>query len=144
MLKLRRGVVGGVDPLVVRVRDEERPAWADRGIVGERREGDEVIVNVIARDLGLGSGGFDVVHVNLTRGLDAETDDDQHVIKLNYTSLQHPVNPVETSDPSDGWRLSPPGGDKAAKSMVVLVLALHGQLAPAAWAAAESEPGMRV
>ncbi len=30
-----------------------------------------MIVNVQALDLGLGSGGFDVVHVNLTRGLDA-------------------------------------------------------------------------
>ncbi len=35
------------------------------------REGDEVVVNVAALDLGLGSGGFDVVHVNLTRGLRA-------------------------------------------------------------------------
>ena len=34
------------------------------------REGDEVVVNVEALDLGLGSGGFDVVHVNLTRGLE--------------------------------------------------------------------------
>ena len=30
-----------------------------------------VVVNVQALDLGLGSGGFDVVHVNLTRGLGA-------------------------------------------------------------------------
>ena len=29
-----------------------------------------MIVNVEALDLGLGSGGFDVVHVNLTRGLE--------------------------------------------------------------------------
>ena len=36
----------------------------------ELGEGDELIVNVEARDLGLGSGGFDLVHVNLTRGLD--------------------------------------------------------------------------
>ena len=28
-----------------------------------------MIVNVEARDLGLGSGGFDIVHCNLTRGL---------------------------------------------------------------------------
>jgi hypothetical protein len=34
--------------------------------------GDEVIVNVQARDLGLGSGGFDIVHVNLTRGLNED------------------------------------------------------------------------
>ena len=32
--------------------------------------GDEVIVNIQALDLGLGSGGFDIVHVNLSRGLE--------------------------------------------------------------------------
>ena len=70
VLKLRRGIVTRSDPLRVRVGEEERPAWADEALVGEVREGDEVIVNTEARDLGLGSGGFDVVHVNLTRGLD--------------------------------------------------------------------------
>ena len=39
-------------------------------MVGEVEVGDEVVVNIEALDLGLGSGGFDVVHVNLTRGLD--------------------------------------------------------------------------
>ena len=48
-----------------------------------------------ARDLGLGSGGFDVVHVNLTRGLDGAGVPGAHVMKLNYTSLQHAVLPVE-------------------------------------------------
>ena len=71
MLKLRRGVVVTTDPLIVEVDGEERPAWADRSLVGEAAEGDEVIVNTEALDLGLGSGGFDVVHVNLTRGLGA-------------------------------------------------------------------------
>ena len=71
MLKLRRGVVVQRDPLRVRVAGEERPAWADESLVGEVREGDKVIVNIDALDLGLGSGGFDIVHVNLTRGVDA-------------------------------------------------------------------------
>ena len=70
MLKLRRGMVVAADPLTVEVDGEERPAWADRSLVGEVDDGDEVIVNTEALDLGLGSGGFDVVHVNLTRGLD--------------------------------------------------------------------------
>ena len=54
-----------------------------------------MIVNVEARDLGLGSGGFDVVHVNLTRGLDGPGAGEAAAMKLNYTSLQHPVDPVE-------------------------------------------------
>ena len=68
-LSLRRGVVVAEDPLTVEVDGERRPAWADTSLLGEMREGDEVVVNVAALDLGLGSGGFDVVHVNLTRGL---------------------------------------------------------------------------
>jgi hypothetical protein len=132
MLKLRRGVVSGSDPLTVRVGDEERRAWADPGLVGEVREGDEVIVNVEALDLGLGSGGFDVVHVNLTRGLEAPGAAAAAAMKLNYSSLQHPVDPVEAL-PERGSR----------RAIPVLVLSLHGQLAPAAWAAARAG-GMRV
>jgi aryl-alcohol dehydrogenase-like predicted oxidoreductase len=45
--------------------------------------------------LGLGSGGFDVVHVNLTRGLDGSGAEEATAMKLNYTSLQHSVEPVE-------------------------------------------------
>ena len=132
MLKLRRGVVVGTGPLVVCVESEERQAWADRGLVGEVREGDEVIVNVEARDLKLGSGGFDVVHVNLTRGLEAPGAGRAAAMKLNYSSLQHPVEPVETL-PEEGARPIP-----------VLVLSLHGQLAPAAWAAAREGEGIRI
>ena len=94
-LKLRRGVVVSAEPLTVEVDGERRPAWADTALLGEMREGDEVVVNVEALDLGLGSGGFDVVHVNLTRGLEGGGAGDEHVMKLNYTSLQHPVEPVE-------------------------------------------------
>ncbi|MGH2963384.1 MAG: DUF3866 family protein, partial [Solirubrobacterales bacterium] len=95
MLKLRRGVVVSTDPLTVAVEGSERPAWGDRSLVGEIERGDEVIVNTAALDLGLGSGGFDLVHANLTRGLSGEGGGDDHVMKLNYTSLQHPVVPVE-------------------------------------------------
>jgi hypothetical protein len=133
-LDLRRGVVVSADPLVVEVDGQERRAWADEVLLGEMREGDEVIVNAAALDLGLGSGGFDVVHVNLTRGLGGGSEGDAHVMKLNYTSLQHPVEPVEG------------GGDAEPddRRIPVAVLPLHGHLAPAAWAAAQAWPGTRV
>ena len=51
--------------------EDRRPALADVALVGPAATGDEVVVNVAAVDLGLGSGGFDVVHVNLTRGLES-------------------------------------------------------------------------
>jgi len=134
-LDLRRGVVVSVEPLQVEIEGERRPAWADAVLLGEMREGDEVVVNVAALDLGLGSGGFDVVHVNLTRGLGGAARGREHVIKLNYTSLQHPVEPVE----------SVPRGPEGIRSHIpTLILPLHGHLAPAAWAIAQAKPGMRV
>lgn len=132
-LKLRRGVVVNEEPLEVEVEGERRPAWADTELLGEMRGGDEVVVNVEARDLGLDSGGFDVVHVNLTRGLEGGSPAEQRVMKLNYTSLQHSVDTAER-----------PLAETSRESHPVLVLPLHGHLAPAAWAAAQAAPGSRV
>jgi hypothetical protein len=82
--------------------------------------GDEVLVNVQARELGLGSGGFDVLHANLTRGLDLPAEDGAHVMKLPYTSLQvarrhgeEEAEPVET-----------------LAGIPVVCCSLHSQLAP--------------
>jgi hypothetical protein len=101
--------------------------------VGRPEVGDDVVVNVEAAELGLGSGGFDVVHVNLTRGLDEQVPEAPRVMKLNYTSLQHAVEPVEATDREE-LSARPP----------VLALMLHGQLAPAVWAFAQTAPGLRV
>ena len=151
MLALRRGVVlSAGDPtrpmqeLEVRLGGERRPALADVALVGAARNGDEVVVNVAALDLELGSGGYDVVHVNLTRGLASTGTPGAHVMKLNYTSLQHAVLPVEDSAPS--------GGDKGASASHAILPAgaptavcfLHGQLAPLAWAFAQAAPGARL
>ena len=67
MLKLRRGVVVDIDPLTVEVDGERRPGvgrrrrWSARSRSATRWSSTPRRV-----DLGLGSGGFDVVHVNLT------------------------------------------------------------------------------
>jgi hypothetical protein len=159
VLKLRRGIVVGTDPLTVQVGEEERPAWADSTLVGEMHVGDEVVVNVEARDLGLGSGGFDIVHVNLTRGLEGGgAEHGEHVMKLNYTSLQHPVEPAEPLDPVQPDELGE-DSKRADRGRVhdaliaageeggvppALVIPLHGHLAPAAWAAQQRRPGIRL
>jgi hypothetical protein len=132
LLKLRRGTVVEVDPLLVEVAGERRRAWADEALVGRCEAGDEVIVNIAAVDLGLGSGGFDVVHVNLTRGLEGGgSPPGVHVMKLNYTSLQHAVDPVEA--PADAPA-------RPSRRIPVAVLPLHGHLAPLAWAASQAGP----
>jgi Protein of unknown function (DUF3866) len=143
MLKLRRAIVLDAESadrseqaLTIELGGapgDRRVAVADVGLVGACERGDELIVNVEARDLGLGSGGFDIVHVNLTRGLAAPGGGEgANVMKLNYTSLQHTVVPVE--DTSLELPLAHP----------VAVLALHGQLAPVAWAFAQKAPEARV
>ena len=141
-LKLRRGVVVDEEPLAVEVDGERRRAWADTALLGEMREGDEVVVNVEALDLGLGSGGFDVVHVNLTRGLEGGGPaGDEHAMKLNYTSLQHAVEPVERCN---ALPVGDIGKTLHKEAMPVLVLPLHGHLAPAAWAAAQTAHAAKV
>ncbi len=139
MLKLRRATVIDVGPpdgpeqdLVVELGGSPRPAIADIALVGAAQAGDEVIVNAQALDLGLGSGGFDIVHVNLTRGLSGDGAPGASVMKLNYTSLQHAVRPVEEEP------LSLP------LDRPVAVLALHGQLAPVAWAFAQASGNARL
>lgn len=141
MLKLRRGTVvvaddppedGGWQRLSVDVAGEQRPAVVDVDLLGACAFGDDVVVNVEARDLSLGSGGFDVVHVNLTSGLAGEGLAGAHVMKLNYSPLQHAVLPVE------GERLTVPAGRPVA------VFPLHGHLAPVAWALAQVRPGATV
>jgi hypothetical protein len=142
MLKLRRALVldagtaeGPEQSLVIELADspgERRAAIGDVALLGAAQAGDELIVNVEANDLGLGSGGFDIVHINLTRGLAAPGDGAANVMKLNYTSLQHTVRPVEDE------QLQLPLG------RAVAVLALHGQLAPVAWAFSRAAPGARV
>jgi hypothetical protein len=140
MLKLRKATVlqanlahAAEQELVVELDDgSRRPAIADVSLHGLCQVADEVIVNVQALDLGLGSGGFDVLHVNLTRGLGGEGLAGAHVMKLNYSSLQHAVEPVE------GETLDLP------IERPVAVLGLHGQLAAVAFAFSECHPDARL
>jgi hypothetical protein len=126
-LALRRGTVVAADGarLTVDVDGEERPAVAYPELTGPNEVGDEVVVNVAARELGLGSGGFDIVHVNLTRGLEGTGIEGAHVMKLNYTSLQHAVDPVE------------PAELELPIDKPVAVCFLHAQLPCVAWGARE-------
>jgi hypothetical protein len=147
-LALRRGTVASVNrdgpeiELTVDLGSERRPAIAHRSLTGEMAPGDDVVVNVAALDLGLGSGGVDIVHVNLTRGLDAPAKA-RAAVKLNYTSLQHTVAAVEsTAGSAAGAANGPLAG--APLDRPVAVLALHGQLEPVAWAAAQARPGARL
>ena len=133
-LSLKRGRVTAVVerlPELIRCEVDGTPCIAYPRLTGPVEEGDDVIVNVQARELGLGSGGFDVLYANLTRGLELAMEDGAHVMKLPYTPLQHAVlhaeESTELADTLDG--------------MPVVCCSLHSQVVPACAGIGE---GMRV
>jgi hypothetical protein len=125
-ITLRRGTVTAIAERhdgFVRLEVDSRPCVAYPGLTGPVALGDDVLVNVQAVELGLGSGGFDVLHANLTRGLGLAAEPQAHVMKLPYTPLQHAAMHAEESwDPE-------PAGDLGG--LPVVCCSLHSQVAPA-------------
>src|ERR671923_762311 len=100
-LSLRQGAVTAVVEQYERLTRIEVDGWpcvAYPGVTGPVELGDEVLVNVQARELGLGSGGFDVLYANLTRGLGLAPEEGAHVMALPYTPGQVTVCYEEESD----------------------------------------------
>jgi hypothetical protein len=132
-LSLRRGTVSAVverlDGLV-RLEVDGEPCVAYTRLTGEVAPGDDVLVNVQAVALGLGSGGFHVLYANLSRGLELEPPPGAHVMKLPYTPLQHAVRHAEEDAPAPS----------SLDGMPVVCCSLHSQLAPVVAALA----GLRV
>ena len=134
MLTLRRGRITAVFERVEglsRLEVDGEPCVAYPRLTGPVALGDEVIVNTQARELELGSGGFDVLYANLTRGLDLPPEDDAHVMKLPYTPAQNARRHAE-----EGGSLP----DTLA-GLPVLCCSLHSQVVPVC---AGIGPGKRV
>jgi hypothetical protein len=132
-LSLRRGSVTAVlerHEGLARVEVDGVPAVAYPRLTGPVALGDDVLVNTQARDLELGSGGFDVLYANLTRGLGLAPEPGAHVMKLPYTPGQlaavHAEEDDELAESLDG--------------MPVVCCSLHSQVAPVCAALA----GLRV
>ncbi|MGE5274168.1 MAG: DUF3866 family protein [Verrucomicrobiota bacterium] len=122
-LSLRRGAVTAVVERhegAARIDVDGVPCVAYPLLTGPVALGDDVIVNTQARDLGLGSGGFDVLYANLTRGLDLVAEAGAHVMKLPYTPGQVAVRHAEEDDPLA----------ESLDGLPVVCCSLHSQLAP--------------
>lgn len=123
MLSLRRGRVTAIlveHEELVRLEVDGTPCLAYPRLTGPVAVDDDVLVNEQARELGLGSGGFDVLHANLTRGLGLSADAGAHVMKLPYTSLQSARRHAEETDELAS----------SLEGMPVVCCSLHSQLAP--------------
>jgi hypothetical protein len=122
-LSLRRGrVTAVVEELegLTRLEVDGTPCVAYPALTGPVAVDDEVLVNVQARELGLGSGGYDVLYANLTQGLELAVEDGAHVMLHPYTPAQHAVRHVE----EDAALADDLGG------MPVVCCSLHSQLGP--------------
>src|SRR2546428_8686259 len=123
MLTLRRGLVTAVvsrEEGLARIEVDGAPCVAYPRVTGPVALGDDVLVNVQARVLHLGSGGFDVLYANLTRGLELAASEGAHVMKLPYTPLQFATRHGE-EDSALSERLN---------GMPVVACSLHSQVAP--------------
>jgi hypothetical protein len=105
-------------------------------LTGNVSEGDRVVVNTTAVELGLGTGGWHVVHWNLER--DAWTEKGPgHIIKSRYTSLQADVGSSEE-------HLESLAEVESIDGMPVVAAALHSQLPAVAVAFKDCLPSARL
>jgi len=117
-----------------RVATDLGRAYVLTQLTGTVSVGDRVVLNTTAVDLGLGTGGWHVVHWNTAR--DELVDPGPgHIMKLRYTSLQVDTGSAEEHDPDAPTDL---GG------MPVVVGSLHSQVPGVAAAIRAAVPEARI
>ena len=121
-------------PGLQRVDTDLGRAYVLTQLTGPVAVGDQVILNTTAVDLGLGTGGWHVVHWNLARGAWSEAGPG-HIMKLRYTSLQVDTGAAEEDHPNLPSDL---------REMPVVVCSLHSQLPCVAVALLASAPSARL
>jgi hypothetical protein len=122
-LGLRRGTVSAITERhggLVRLEVDGIACVAYPRLTGEVEVGDDVLVNEQARLLELGSGGFDVLYANLTRGLGLVPEEAAHVMALPYTPGQVALRRAEEDEGLPG----------ELAGMPVVLCTVHSQVAP--------------
>ena len=122
-LGLRWGTVTAVGErldTLIRLEVDGAPCIAYPRLTGGVEEGDTVLVNTRSVELGLGTGGFDVLYANLTRGLNLPAEADAHVMALPYMPGQLTTRFAE-EDGASRDRID---------DLPVVCTGLHSQLAP--------------
>lgn len=138
MTSFRSGVVtairserAGLQRISVRLDDasDEAAAYVITELIGTVAVGDQVVCNTTAVELGLGTGGWHVVHWNLSKRAHV-TPGGGHIMKMRYTSLQANTGSAEEHEPDrtddDLGRI----GDEldVLDGLPVVVCTLHSQM----------------
>ena len=105
-------------------------------LTGRVESGDAVVVNTTAVDLGLGTGGWHVVHWNLSRDHWSQPGPG-HIMKARYTSLQADVGSTE-----EHW--AELTDITSIDGMPVVAAALHSQVPAVAVAFKDARPDLKL
>jgi len=126
----------GLQRVEVNLDDRTERAYVLTELTGPVESGDAVVVNTTAVDLGLGTGGWHVVHWNLAhdhyRGSRSG-----HIMKARYTSLQVDVTSSEE-------RYVELANVTSIEHMPVVAAALHSHVPAIAAACKRERPNLRV
>ena len=123
-------------PGIQRMTTDVGRAYALVDLTGPVETGDQVVLNTTAVDLGLGTGGWHVVHWNLARDSWSEKGPG-HIIKSRYTSLQADVGSTEEY-------LEQLAEVESIEGMPVIAAALHSQVPAVAVAVKDAAPDARL
>ena len=127
----------GLQRVRVDLGDGPERAYVLTQLTGSVETGDRVVVNTTAVELGLGTGGWHVVHWNLARETWSEKGPG-HIIKGRYTSLQADVGSAEE-------HLDPELVDvDSIDGLPVVAAALHSQVPAVALGVRRIAPDARI
>lgn len=121
-------------PGLQRVATDAGRAYVLTQLTGSVAVGDRVVLNTTAVDLALGTGGWHVVHWNLSRDEWSEPGPG-HIMKLRYTSLQADTGAAEELHPDLPSDL---------EAMPVVACGLHSQVPCVAVAVLAAVPSARI
>jgi hypothetical protein len=121
-------------PGLQRLDTDAGRAYALVELTGPVVPGDRVVLNTTAVDLGLGTGGWHVVHWNLSRGEWLHAGGG-HIMKLRYTSLQTDTGAAEEAHPTL---------PEDVEGMPVVACSLHSQMGVVAAVVKTLRPDTRI
>jgi Protein of unknown function (DUF3866) len=126
----------GLQRVLVVIDGNIERAYVLTQLTGSVDVGDSVVVNTTAVDLGLGTGGWHVVHWNLARD-SYSAPGPGHIMKARYTSLQADVGSTE-----EHW--SELADVTSIDGLPVVAAALHSQVPAVAAAFKRARPDARL
>src|SRR6476659_10421398 len=126
----------GLQRVLVNLDGATERAYVLTQLTGRVETGDAVVVNTTAVDLGLGTGGWHVVHWNLARDAWSEVGPG-HIMKARYTSLQ-----TDTGSAEEHW--AELADITSIDGMPVVAAALHSQVPAIAAAFKQQQPDARL